>query len=147
MSFTLQDQIKGGKAAATDSQKNASRDWAQANRPWLKSTGAITPEGKATAAFNSYKSYFRCKINASQAADFEQECNGVRRFIQVLKKQVETRDDIFFRLKITERRGGEGQGAFAIFDIKITLRQKTTPVDQVWQKLDALVKLRSLLNL
>ena len=90
MPYPLHAQIKGGKRPATASQKQASRDWILQNQPWKKSTGAITDEGKATAAFNSHKSYFRCKINASQVVDFEQECNGVRRFISILKKQVES---------------------------------------------------------
>ena len=147
MPFTLSQQTKGGSHPATATQKTASRDWIMANRPWLKSTGAISEEGKAKVSFNAYKSYFQRIIKADQVADFKHECDATERFLQLLKRSVESNPDIYFKLKLRRRFGGEGQEAFAIFDIRVQLMPKETGVDQVWQKLDALVRLRSLLNL
>ena len=131
----------GGRKAATESQKQAARQWAIENQPWRLSTGPRTPEGKAIACFNPHKTYFRRRIKASQVNNFPAECEATERFITLLRSQLEAIPDIQFNLTITRRAGGQGMQAWAYFGLKIHLVGEERNFNQVWRQLDLLVDL------
>lgn len=141
MPFSKQAQRRGGRRPATESQKQAAREWALKNKPWLKSSGPKSTEGKAIACFNPHKTYFRRRIKASQVADFEQECQVTERFILLLRSQLETIPDTQYTLAITRRAGGEGRQAWAYFGLKIHLVGEECNFNQIWRQLDLLVEL------
>ncbi len=46
----------------TDERRQAQRELINRVKPWLKSTGATTPEGKARSSQNAYKGGHRPKL-------------------------------------------------------------------------------------
>jgi len=145
MPFNRQAQSRGGKRPATATQKQAASEWMLEHRPWEKSTGPVTDQGKAIASFNAHKTYFRRRIKASQFPDFEQQCEVTERFILLLRSQVESTPDIEFELNIVRRAGGEGVLRWADFGMKISLMGRVigddAKFDQVWQRLGILCDL------
>lgn len=48
----------------TEEKRQAARDRIYQNKPWLKSTGARTPEGKATSSQNACKGGSNLRVRA-----------------------------------------------------------------------------------
>lgn len=66
----------------TKEKRQAARDRINQNRPWLKSTGAKTPEGKAICSMNAFKGGLHARVNALKL----QVNNMLREQKQALKK-------------------------------------------------------------
>ena len=70
MPFSKSAQSKGGKAPASDRQKEAARATIARTQPWKKSTGPKTRLGKVVSSQNPIKSARRWKLRSSDP-DFE----------------------------------------------------------------------------
>lgn len=140
MPFSKSAQRRGGRRSATDSQKQAAREWALKNKPWLKSSGPKSTQGKAISCLNAHKPFFRRVIKSSEVADFERECEATERFILLLRSQLEA-TGVQYQLTIKRRAGGQYLQAWAYFAVRIELIGDEQQLPQVWRRLNVLVEL------
>ena len=88
MPFSKSAQSKGGKAPASDRQKQIAKETIARTQPWKKSSGPKTQLGKVVSSQNPFKAARRWKLRSSDP-HFEFKQRSIFQAIQMLDEVAE----------------------------------------------------------
>jgi hypothetical protein len=138
MPFPKEAQKKGGSRPATESQKEAAKQWAIANQPWLNSTGPKSWEGKHTSSVNAIKATYSREVKSWESENFDGDCASAEEAIAELQRLFDESPDIGF-ISITRRFGEKDGKRWACYAVKLKrkiyheLSLEARIAQQVWR--------------
>lgn len=111
MPFPKSAQVKGGKAAATEFQKQAARLWMQTHRPWERSPGPKSSLGKLTSRYNALKpGIYRKFVKSWETEDFEAACQEIEAAIAAFEADRQQYPEVYHSLQVRHFQGATATG-------------------------------------
>jgi hypothetical protein len=111
MPFPKSAQINGGKAAATESQKQAARLWMQTHRAWERSTGPKSSLGQLTSRYNALKpGIYKKFVKSWEVEDFEAACQDVEAAIAAFEADRQQYPESYYSLQVRRFQGATATG-------------------------------------